>query len=89
MGSPLGGSSNIRTTDSFQKNGPHHTSTSNRNDGFLPGLSRRRSRTTSEKILMTEMEQARKAGGSGKAFTTAVVLAIIACAAVFVWRFLF
>lgn len=28
---------------------------------------------------MSEMEQGRKAGGSGKAFTTAVVLAIIAC----------
>jgi hypothetical protein len=38
---------------------------------------------------MTEMERARKAGGSGKAFTTAVVLAFIACVAVFVWRFLF
>jgi hypothetical protein len=38
---------------------------------------------------MTQMEPARKAGGSGKAFTTAVVLAIIACAAMFVWRFLF
>jgi hypothetical protein len=38
---------------------------------------------------MTEMEQARKAGGSGRAFTTAVALAIIACVAVFVWRFLF
>jgi hypothetical protein len=38
---------------------------------------------------MTEMEQARKASGSGRVFTTAVVLAIIACVAVFVWRFLF
>jgi hypothetical protein len=38
---------------------------------------------------MTEMEQARRAGGNGKAFTTAVVLAIVACAAAFVWRFLF
>jgi len=37
---------------------------------------------------MNEMEQARKAEGSGKAFTVAVVLAIVACAAVFVWRFL-
>jgi hypothetical protein len=40
-------------------------------------------------IPMTEMEQARKAGGSGRAFTTAVVLAIITCVAVFVLRFLF
>jgi hypothetical protein len=38
---------------------------------------------------MTEMEQVRKAGGSRRAFTTAVVLAILACVAVFVWRFLF
>jgi hypothetical protein len=38
---------------------------------------------------MNEMEQAREPEGSGRAFTTAVVLAIIACAAVFVWPFLF
>ena len=44
---------------------------------------------TSEEISMTKMEQARKAGGSGRAFTTAVVLAIVTCVAAFVWRFLF
>jgi hypothetical protein len=43
----------------------------------------------SGEVSMTEMEQARRAGGSGKAFTAAVVLAIAACAAAFVWRFLF
>jgi hypothetical protein len=36
---------------------------------------------------MSDMEQARKAGGSGKPFTAGVVLAIIICAALFVWRF--
>jgi hypothetical protein len=35
---------------------------------------------------MTEMEQARRAGGSGRAFTAVVVLAIIACIGLFVWR---
>jgi hypothetical protein len=35
---------------------------------------------------MNDMERARKAGGSGVAFTAAVVLAIIACIASFVWR---
>jgi hypothetical protein len=38
---------------------------------------------------MTEMEQARKAGGGGRAFTTAAVMASLACVAAFVWRFLF
>jgi hypothetical protein len=38
---------------------------------------------------MNEMEQARKAEGSRRPFTATVVLAIVACAAVFVWRFLF
>jgi len=37
---------------------------------------------------VSEMEQARKAGGGGRAFTTAVVLALVACAALFVWRFI-
>jgi hypothetical protein len=35
---------------------------------------------------MTEMEQARRAGGSGRAFTAVVVLAIIASVGLFVWR---
>jgi len=43
---------------------------------------------SSEKVSMSEMEQARKAGGSGRAFTTAVVLALFVCVALFVWRFL-
>jgi hypothetical protein len=51
----------------------------------LPGLAGAsgRKRETS----MSEMEQARNAEGSGKPFTTAVVLAIIICVALLVWRF--
>jgi len=35
---------------------------------------------------MTEMEQARRAGGSGAAFTAAVVLAILVCIGLLIWN---
>jgi len=34
---------------------------------------------------MTEMEQARRAGGSGPVFTTAVVLGILVCIGLLIW----
>jgi trimethylamine:corrinoid methyltransferase-like protein len=61
----------------------------NRNGDVLVGFMHVVFTWQSGEVSMTEMEQARRAGGSGKAFTAAVVLAIAACAAAFVWRFLF
>ena len=52
------------------------------------GLGGASSQEERAKVKMSEMEQGRRAVGSGKPFTTVVVLAILTCIALFVWRFL-
>jgi hypothetical protein len=37
------------------------------------------------RLVTNRMEQARKAGGSGIGFTTAVIIAIISCVALLAW----